>query len=150
MSSQSPEVETWIIRYLTDTVTPESREKLIRWLTESRENSRHLEVVKSIWNERSSEVRPHNTDEVLERVWSEGLNSRSPKAGKSKWKFSRWFKIEAVITILFTTPGAVYFSNECMEERIYAEACLFLPMLSAELMSVDNTNIRVIRNAHTP
>jgi ferric-dicitrate binding protein FerR (iron transport regulator) len=88
-------------KYLTGQLSDQEHQMLQKWVSQSEINEKVFQAIEKIFRERSEDLELVNTEDLIDRIWEEGMNHSRDNLKPSKdWNYI--FKVAAVILIFLS------------------------------------------------
>ena len=121
MQQDIPEIEVIIANHLAGVADAPSTQYLNEWLAISSANRDRFEILKAIWQHRSSDPKALNKDEILERIWQKGHEDEGKKSTGKGLNFNFLSKLVAALVIFVLAPLLAFLFSRVQPERQQVE-----------------------------
>lgn len=99
------EVNKLLRKYFTGTISEEEKRQLNEWRAESDNNRQTLEALENLWRESSEEPELVNTEEMIDKIWRQGVERKPPRKKQMDWNYL--LRIAAVLLIFISAVWGI-------------------------------------------
>ncbi len=129
MLNNKNDIDAVLARYFANEADTETLKRLERWLAESDDNRRQFELLKTIWQERSSEQQSINTpnQDALEKIWKKGTEHPPGRKGFFLLTFFNHLpQLAAALLIIIIVPIIGYWITSGNKQEVLPTEIVYI------------------------